>query len=142
MASETVSIRVPKDTKHWLERFSRSRGSVSSAAARLIEEAKRREQFRFIDFRDTQFGRIAYIQGTRIPVYLARMTASDFGDDPGRLAEHYGWPLAKAESVLTYAAAHLDEINENIADHRELDDFDALKRMIPTLQNSSSNERS
>lgn len=138
MPSETVSIRIPTETKSWLERFSRSRGSVSAAASRLIEEAKRHEQFRFLEFRDTQLGRLAYVQGTRVPVYLARMTASNFGDDPQKLAEHYGWPLAKAESVLIYASAYKEEIDGNIADHQELDNFDVLKRMIPTLEPSAA----
>lgn len=134
MASETLSIRVPQETKIWLERFSRSRGSISSTASRLIEEAKRHEQFRLVDYRDTHFGRLAYIQGTRVPVYLASMTASDLGNDPQKLAEHYGWPLAKAETVFTYAVAFKDEIERNIADHGELGEFDTLKQMLPTMQ--------
>jgi uncharacterized protein (DUF433 family) len=86
------------------------------------------------DFRDTHLGRLTYIQGTRVPVYLASMTAADLGNDPQKLAEHYGWPLAKAETVLTYSAAFKDEVERNIADHSDLGEFDALKQMLPTLQ--------
>lgn len=129
MASETVSIRVPAETRRWLERFSRSRGTISSAASRLLEEAKRREQFRFVDFRDTPLGRLAYVQGSRVPVYLALMAAND----PTKLADHYSWPLAKAESVLAYAEKFHAEIEASIADHQDLDDFATLRQMLPSL---------
>ncbi len=88
MASESVSVRIHSDTKSWLERFSLSRGSVSSTAARLIEEARRRETFRFIDFQDTSFGRLAYVQGSRIAVYFAWLTAKDYKFDAENLAKH------------------------------------------------------
>ncbi len=133
MASETVSIRVPSEIRRWLERFSRSRGSISSSAARLLEEAKRREQFRFVDYRDTPLGRLAYVQGSRVPVYLAAMAAKDHGNNPEKLAAHYDWSLAKAESVLAYAEAFDTEIDQNIEDHQDLSDFDTLKRTLPGL---------
>ena len=99
-ATTTLSIRVPAETRRWLERFSMSRGSTSSAAARLLEEAKRREQFRGVEFRDTPQGRSAYVQGTRVQVFFCLVTARDYGLDPEKVAVHFAWPLWKVESAL------------------------------------------
>ena len=134
MASETLSVRIPPETKHWLERFSLSRGSLSSAAARLIEEARRRETFRFVDFRDTPFGRIAYVQGSRVAVYFAWLTARDYGFESERLAGHFGWTPAKVESVLAYAERFRDEIETEAARHEELDEFQSLRNNLPHLK--------
>ena len=134
MASESISVRIQSETKHWLERFSLRRGSVSSAAARLIEEAKRRETFRFIDFQDTSFGRLAYVQGSRIAVYFAWLTAKDYKFDAEKLAKHFTWTLAKAESVLAYSEKFGSEISQDAAHHAELDEFEALKSLLPNLQ--------
>ena len=137
MASESVSVRIHSDTKSWLERFSLSRGSVSSTAARLIEEARRRETFRFIDFQDTSFGRLAYVQGSRIAVYFAWLTAKDYKFDAENLAKHFKWTLAKAESVLAYAERFSAEIEKDSEHHAELDEFDALKGLLPNLKTTT-----
>ncbi len=134
MATTSVSVRIQSETKHWLERFSLRRGSVSSAAARLIEEARRRETFRFIDFQDTSFGRLAYVQGSRIAVYFAWLTAKDYKLDAEKLAEHYRWSIAKAESVLAYAEKFSSEIEQEAKHHAELDDFESLKSLLPSIQ--------
>lgn len=137
MASESVSVRIQSETKHWLERFSLRRGSISSAAARLIEEARRRETFRFIDFQDTSFGRLAYVQGSRVAVYFAWLTARDYKFDAEQLAEHFKWTIAKAESVLAYAEKFSAEIEQDAKHHAELDQFEALKNLLPTIQSTT-----
>lgn len=132
-SSTTLSIRVPTETRRWLERFSQLRGSAGSAAARLVEEAKRRELFRAIEFRDTPLGRVAWVQGTRVQAAFAWMAARDHGFDAGKLARHFSWPLWKAESVLTYAETYRDELQEDV---RVLESIDAtaLKQRIPGLK--------
>ena len=131
--STTLSIRVPTETRRWLERFSQSRGSAGAAAARLVEEAKRREMFRAIEFRDTPFGRVAWVQGTRIQAAFAWLTARDYGFDAGKVARHFTWPLWKAESVLGYAQTYRDEIEKD-AQALERTDFGSLKQRLPGLK--------
>lgn len=138
MASATLSIRVPAETKRWLEKFSRNRGSLSSAASLLIEEARRHEQFRGVEFRDSSQGRLAFVQGTRVAVYFAWMTAKDYGFDAAKVADHFGWPLWKVESALAYAETFKAEIDQQIAEHRELDDEAALRKILPTLHLSEA----
>ncbi len=70
MSSTTLSIRVTAETRRWLERFAKKRCSAGSAAGRILEEARRREYFPAVEFRDTPLGRVAYVQGTRVQVAL------------------------------------------------------------------------
>lgn len=132
-ASTTLSIRIPRETRRWLEWFSQRRGSAGAAAARLIEEARRREVFRAIEFRDTPLGRVAWVQGTRVQAAFAWRVARDLGFDAGKVARHFAWPLWKAESVLAYADACHDEIEADVQALEEAD-FSALKRRIPGLK--------
>ena len=61
-ATATLSIRIPMKTRRWLERFAKRRGSAGMAASRILEEARRREDYPAIEFRDTPLGRVAYVQ--------------------------------------------------------------------------------
>ncbi len=108
MATTTMSVRVSEEMRRWLERFSKGRGSGGGSAALLLEEARRRELFPAIDFRDTPLGRLAYVHGTRVPVALVLRMGR--GLTSVQTAEHYGWPLWKAESALAYARAYTDEM--------------------------------
>jgi hypothetical protein len=134
MASTTLSIRIPPETKRWLEKFSRSRGSLSSAAGLLLEEARRHEQFRGVEFRDSPQGRLAFVQGTRVAVYFAWMTARDYDFKSQKVTEHFGWPLWKTESALAYAEAFKAEIMQQAQEHADLDDEQVLRRLLPSLR--------
>jgi hypothetical protein len=134
MPSETLSIRVPAGTKTWLERLARGMGSAGSAAARLIEEARRREIYRAVEFRDTSLGRLAYVSETRVPVHFAVRIARDGALDAAALAEHFSWAAWKAESVLAYGAAFVHEIDEDIAQAEALEDPAALSAKLPGLE--------
>ena len=45
------------ETRRWLERFAKRRGSPGMAATRILEEARRREDFPAVEFRDMRLGR-------------------------------------------------------------------------------------
>lgn len=137
MAATTLNISIPAETCRWLERFSSSRGNPGFAASRLIEEAKRHEQFRGVEFQDTSMGRIAYVQDSRVAVYFAWMTARDYGFDAEKIASHFAWPLCKAESALAYAEAFPQEIREQAAAHDNRDDAGVLRSILPALNISA-----
>ncbi len=137
MATMTLNIKIPADTGHWLERLAGSRGNPGAAASQIIEEAKRHEQFRGVDFRDTLLGRIAYVQDSRVAVYFAWMTARDYGFDAEQVAGHFAWPLAKAESALAYAEAFPEEIREQMDAHGAMDESTALRSLLPSLHISA-----
>jgi len=89
MAASTLNITLPVETRHWLERFVSGHGNPGEAASRLIEEAKRHEQFRGVEFRDSSLGRMAYVQDTRVAVYFVWLTARDYGFDAEKVASRF-----------------------------------------------------
>lgn len=133
-ATATLSIRVPLETRRWLERFAKRRGSAGMAATRILEEARRREDFPAVEFRDTRFGRVAYVQGTRVQVALVY---GQILDDPTlgaeKIAEAFSWPQWKAAGVLAYAREFPDECRQEWEDLVACD-AQVLKRSLPHLE--------
>lgn len=134
MASSTLSIRIPAETRSWLEGKGRHMGTPGSVAARLLEEAKRRDSFRGIEFRDTPEGRFAFLAETRLPVHFVWHTAQDFEGDASVVAEHFSLPVWKIESALGYAEAYKEEIIKASDRVAGLESFEALRAKLPRLE--------
>jgi uncharacterized protein (DUF433 family) len=130
MATTTMSIRVSTEMRRWLERRSKGFGTSGSAAARLLEEARRRELFPAIDFRDTPSGRMAWVNGTRIPVAMVLQIAETA--DAAQVAKHYSWPMWKVESVLGYLRTYRKEIEDDLQALLEAED--AISMSLPGVQ--------
>ena len=130
----TISVRVPQDTRDWLERRTLKMGSAGSAAARILEESRRRESFRGVEFRDTPDGRLAFVSETRVPVHLFARAVHDYGGDLQEVASHYRWPRWKVESAFAYAEAYPEEIAEDDRTFDARSDFDSLKAILPSIE--------
>lgn len=133
-ATTTLSIRVPLETRRWLERFAKRRGSAGMAATRILEEARRREDFPAVEFRDTRLGRVAYVQGTRVQaalVYGQTLDAPTLAAE--KIAESFAWPQWKAAGVLAYVREFPDECRQEWEDLTACD-AQALKRSLPHLE--------
>ncbi len=130
MPTTRMSIRIPAETKHWLERFTKGRGSGAGAAAMLLEEARRREIFPAVDFRDTAMGRLAYVQGTRVPVFFVEELSGEVS--PADVSTHFSWPLWKAESVLAYAKSFPEEMASDAEAWKRSED--ELPLRLPGMQ--------
>src|SRR6266446_4052782 len=65
-----ISSRLEPDQEKRLARKARQLGrSPSETGALLIEEGLRRDEFAFVDFRESPVGRQAYIQGSTLAVW-------------------------------------------------------------------------
>jgi len=138
MASTTLSIRVSDDMRGWLGRFAMARGSTGGAAARLLEEARRKEDYPAVEFRDTPLGRVAYVHGTRVQMALARRLAMALNFDSNKLARHYGWPLWMAESALGYMGEFAGELASDEATLFESAGRDELRKKLPRMEEFSA----
>lgn len=104
------------------------------AATRILEEAKRREEFAAVEFRDTPLGRLAYVHGTRVPMAMVyRAVKSEAELNAASLAERFHWPLWKAASTLAYVRHFDSEMAQ------ELEDFDSrdageIQKVLPGLE--------
>jgi hypothetical protein len=129
----TISVRVPEDTRKWLERRTLKMGSAGSAAARILEESRRRESFPAVEFRDTADGRLAYVSETRVPVHLFVRAVNAFQGDLANVAAHFNWPRWKVDVASAYATAYSDEIDSDTELFERRSDFEMLRRQIPNL---------
>jgi uncharacterized protein (DUF433 family) len=131
--SKVVSLRLKDDQFGRLQRAARSLGRrPSEAAVLLLEEALREREFAFIEFRDSAYGRQAYLKGTRLAVWHVAAVARDLGDDPAQVADYFSIPVVQAKALLNYAAAYPEEIQAAIDDDASVTEED-LRRQIPNL---------
>jgi uncharacterized protein (DUF433 family) len=110
----------------------RVRRSVSQTAALLLDEALRREDFPFIEFRDTAVGRQAYLAGRRLAVWHIADLAQGSGKDSADLADYFSVRQEQIEAALMYAEAFPDEIQSAIEENNV--DPEELKRILPGLK--------
>ena len=99
--------------------------TASDASARLVEEGLRRSEFAFIDFRDSEVGRQACMQGSTLAVWEVMLLVRSYEGDAAAVSRHLKWPQIKVQAAIHYA-----EIEEAITDNDAID-FEALKRMLP-----------
>lgn len=107
--------------------------SPSETGALLIEEGLRRDEFAFIDFRDSPSGRQAYVQGSTLAVWEVGWIAHGYEEDVGKTAAHLCLSPLKVKAALNYAQVFPDEIQEAIQEHQACD-FASLSRMLPQAE--------
>jgi len=134
MATAVVSFRVSEEQAKRLQRKARQLGrSPSETGAILLDEGLRRDEFAFIDFRDSAVGRQACIQGTRLAVWQVVSLARSYSGDVKKIADHLEWPSVKVQAALNYAAAFPEEIESAIGDSHSYD-FAKISRILPQAE--------
>jgi hypothetical protein len=129
--SKVVSLRFHERQFARLRRLARRLGRTpSETGALLVEEALRRAEFAYIDFRESAAGRQAYVSGTSLAIWEVVLVARDYAMDEKRTAEHLAWPIVKVRAALAYASAYPDEITDALEDLSEMN-FGTLTRMLP-----------
>lgn len=116
---------------------SRHGWTPSDASARLVEEGLRRQEFAFIDFRDSAVGRQPYIQGSSLAVWEVALLLRSYAYDVPAVAKHLCWPEVKVQAAQTYAKAFPGEIEQALAENEAMG-FESLKRMVPQAERFSA----
>ncbi len=131
--SKVMSLRLQDDQAARLERTARALGKTpAQAAILLLEEALREREFPCITFRDSAFGRQAFLQGTRLAVWQVATVARGLGGDVQQVAAYFDIPERQAAALLRYAAAYPDEIQAAIEDNEAAED--QLTQWVPTIE--------
>ena len=131
MSSTVVSLRVSDDQARRLQRKARRLGrSPSETGAILLEESLRRDEFAFIDFRDSPLGRQGYLQGSRLPVWMVVKVVRAFGGNMEKAAAHLRRSPVLVQAALNYAKAFPREIEDAIRDN-DAYTFGKVSRMLP-----------
>jgi len=128
MASRPISLRVTEEVKLDLEQIARRFGtSPATLGADFVTQGVRTAKHPGIEFRQTPAGRMAYVRGVRLPVWLAVQTVQDCGGDAEKAARLLRLPPLLLKAALIYAKAFSDEIMaDRDAGHQSLDELPAL----------------
>lgn len=134
MPSSVVSLRVSEEQAERLRRKARLLGRTpSETGAMLLDESLRRDEFAFIDFRESPVGRQAYIQGSRLAVWQVVSVVRSISNDIDAAAKHLGWPALKVRAAMIYAEAYSQEIEHALQDNMARD-ATSLTRLLPHLE--------
>ncbi len=132
--TSVVSMRMEASQEGRLAKMARRlRRSPSETSAILVEEGLRRNEFAFMDFRDTPAGRQAFIQGTRLSVWMVVKIARLYGNDVEKTAKHLARPSLQIQAALNYASAFPKEIQAAIEDNASYD-FATLSNLMPQAE--------
>jgi hypothetical protein len=128
MATKPISLRVAEDVKLDLERIAQRFGtSPATLGADYVTQGVRTTQHPSIEFRQTPAGRMAYVRGVRLPVWLAVETVEDCRGDAQKAAKLLRLPVLLLKAALAYAKAFPDEIAaDRGAGRRPLEELDTL----------------
>jgi hypothetical protein len=128
MATKPISLRVPEEVKVDLERIARRFGtSPATLGADYVTQGVRTTAHPSIEFRQTSAGRMAYVRGVRLPVWLAVETVEDCRGDAEKAARLLRLPPLLLKAALGYAKAFPDDIAaDRQAGRRPLEELDSL----------------
>ena len=129
-----LGFRLSQEERTRLEKLARRTGRMlGELAARMVIEGRRREDFAWIDFRQTAGGRMAFLQGTRLQVWWLARLARQFNGGHAAVAEHLGLPPVQVKAALNYAQAFPEEVETSLRDYEETT-LEDLKRQLPNLE--------
>ncbi|MGI8967776.1 MAG: hypothetical protein ACR2GA_01560 [Chloroflexota bacterium] len=134
-----MSIRLRPDQLTALERHSRRyhQRSIGATLGLLLEEKLREEEYAQVAFRDSGAGREAYVMGTGLAVWEIMLIARAYGNEPEKTGQHLGIPTSQVDAAFAYAAGFSAEIEAELAENDAMD-FEALRRMLPSIQRMSA----
>ena len=134
--SYLISARVPESTGERIRQYARRKQrSLNEIVSTAIEEWLRLNDFAHIEFRDTINGRMAYMKGSRLPVYWVVKVAKSYGMDVEKTAAYWKGMHSRdwVQAALNYYEAYPEEIDAQIAD-AAAQSFETLKRKMPQLR--------
>lgn len=124
-------MRIPEQSGQKLQRLARRYGqTVSEVGARLVEEGLRKTEFAFLEFRDTATGRHAFLQGTRLAVWMVVKIGRAYGNDVEKTAQHLSRSPVQIQAALNYAKGFPQEIETVISDNDSIS-VEKLSFMLP-----------
>jgi hypothetical protein len=128
MATKPISLRVAENVKLELEQIARRFGTnPATLGADYLTQGVRMAKHPGIEFRQTPAGRMSYIRGVRLPVWLAVQTAEDCEGDAEKAAKLLRLPTLLFRAALAYAKAFPEEIAlDREAGRRPLEELESL----------------
>ena len=129
-----ISLRMTKPERRELEQTAALLGEgVTPLAASYVREGVRRDRFPAIEFRDGMPGRVAYLAGSRWPVWMIRQLVDELKGDTREAARRIHRPEPLIRMALTYADTYAEEIRASLDLHGHRD-LQEMQRLCPALE--------
>jgi uncharacterized protein (DUF433 family) len=134
MASPTTTLRLRPQLREQISRLAkRHRRSFSEVAQDLIDEALRLRTCPGVYFADEPAGRVAKISGTGLGVWEVVRDYVEADRDEGALRKLFPQlSAAQIQASLLYYSRYSDEIDEAIAENRDVT-WDAVRARLGAL---------
>jgi len=130
MATKPISLRVAEEVKLDLEQIARRFGTTAATlGADFVTQGVRATKHPSIELRQTPIGRMAYIRGVRVPVWLAVETLEDCDGNAKKAGRLLRLPVLLFKAALAYAQAFPVEIAADRAAGRQ--SAEDLERLVP-----------
>jgi uncharacterized protein (DUF433 family) len=130
MATKPISLRLAEGVKLDLEQMARRFGtSPATLGADFVTQGVRAAKHPGVELRQTPVGRMAYIRGVRLSVWLAVETLEDCGGNVAKAARLLRLPELLLRAALAYARAFPEEIAADRAAGRQ--SSEELERLVP-----------
>ena len=130
MATKPISLRVAEEVKVDLEQIARRFGtSPATLGADFVTQGVRATKHPSIELRQTPMGRMAYVRGVRLPVWLAVETLEDCDGDANKAARLLRLPRLLLKAALAYAKTFPEEIAADREAGRQ--SSEELERLVP-----------
>lgn len=114
MKDEIITLRLAKPEKAHLQAAAAQAGTrPGPLASGYVREGLRRSRFPAIEFRDGLPGRLAYLAGTRWPVWMIAELVEELAGDTAAAALKVDRPEALIKMALAYAAEYPEEIDNS-----------------------------
>jgi hypothetical protein len=128
MATKPISLRITEEVKYELERMAQRFGTnPATLGADFVTQGVRTTNHPSIEFRQTPVGRMAYVRGVRLPVWLAIQTVEDCQGSSEKAAKLLRLPNLLLKAALAYAKSFPEEIAaDREVGRRPLEDLDSL----------------
>jgi hypothetical protein len=131
---EKVEFRISPELYRELEPCLRRPRELSSVCRRFVLEGARRERFPGIDFRSAGNRSVAYLAGSRWPVWMILGLVEELDGDIEAAAAQMRRPPALVRLALRYASAYPAEMRaeRNLVNQRG--DYAGMKSLLPELE--------
>jgi len=119
MSTTTLNLQLTDAQMAWLEREAQRLGASSmDIVASRIEEARREDEFPWVEFREAYQGRDAFLRGTRLKIWLLINHVRANNGNVAKTASELEVPEVAVANAVEYAATYVAEIDAAIAENR------------------------
>lgn len=129
-----VSLRLNKDDYDDLTLGLKPDANLNAFCVPLLLAGARRQRFPGIDFREAGPRQVAWLAGTRWPVWMVMDLLDELNGDVAAAAKHMRQPAALVRVAAAYARAYADEIKAERTLASERSELAGLARVLPHIE--------